>query len=91
VASIFYPALLGVFVVAFFLKKVGGSAVFWAAVTSQVLVIALFFMGKIYPAYEIGYLWLNPIGCAACVAFSLVFQVVIGMKTSPVAQTIQRA
>ena len=91
VASIFYPALLGVFVVAFFLKKVGGSAVFWAAVASQILVIALFFMGKVYPSHEIGYLWLNPIGCTACVAFSLVFQTVIGMKSSPVGQTIQNA
>ena len=91
VASIFYPALLGVFVVAFFLKKVGGSAVFWAAVASQVLVIALFFTGKVYPAHEIGYLLLNPIGCAACVAFSLVFQALIGMKSSPVGQTIQSA
>jgi Na+/proline symporter len=91
VASIFYPALLGVFVVAFFLKKVGGSAVFWAAVASQVLVIALFFVGKIYPAHEIGYLWLNPIGCTACVLFSLAFQAVIGLKSSPVGQTVQNA
>jgi Na+/proline symporter len=80
VASIFYPALLGVFLVAFFLKRIGGSAVFWAAVTSQVLVIALFFLGKINPAREIGYLWLNPIGCAACVMFSLIFQAMIGNR-----------
>jgi Na+/proline symporter len=78
VASIFYPALLGVFVVAFFLKKVGGTAVFWAAVAAQILVIGLFFMGKAFPAHEIGYLWLNPIGCAACIVFSLVFQALIG-------------
>jgi Na+/proline symporter len=91
VASIFYPALLGVFVVAFFVKKVGGSAVFWAAIASQVLVLIVFFLGKIYPSYEIGYLWLNPIGCAACVLFSLAFQTVPGMKSSPVAETIQSA
>ncbi len=78
VASIFYPALLGVFVVAFFLKKVGGSAVFSAALASQTLVLVLFFTGKIYPTHEIGYLWLNPIGCAACVVFSLIFQAFIG-------------
>jgi solute:Na+ symporter, SSS family len=74
VASIFYPALLGVFVVAFFFKKVGGSAVFWAAIASQAVVIAIFFLGKFNPAYEIGYLWLNPIGCAACVVFALALQ-----------------
>ena len=80
VASIFYPALLGVFCVAFFLKHVGGSAVFWAAVASQLLVILIFFMGKLYPAREIGYLWLNPIGCAACILFSLILQMVLGRK-----------
>jgi len=77
VASIFYPALLGVFVVAFFLKKVRGPAVFWAAVSAQVLVLAIFFAGKVYPSHEIGYLWLNPIGVAACVAFSLALQCVV--------------
>ena len=87
-ASIFYPALLGVFVVAFFLKKVGGSAVFWAAVAAQALVIALFFLGKFYPAREIGYLWLNPIGVTACVVFSLMFQAVMrerSQMTKPIA------
>ena len=77
VASIFYPALLGVFVVAFFLKKVGGTAVFWAALSAQTVVLAIFFAGKVWPAREIGYLWLNPIGCAACVGFSLFFQLLL--------------
>ena len=85
VASIFYPALLGVFVVAFFLKRVGGTAVFLAALAAQILVLALFFLGKAYPAHEIGYLWLNPIGVAACVLFSVVFQMIFGdkAKTQP--------
>jgi SSS family solute:Na+ symporter len=86
VASIFYPALLGVFVVAFFLKSVGGTAVFWAALASQLTVLLLFFAGKLYPEHEIGYLWLNPIGCTACVLFSLAFQAVIGEPASPPGQ-----
>lgn len=77
VASIFYPTLLGLFIVAFFFKRVGGHAVFWAALVAQTVVLALFFAGKVWPAYEIGYLWLNPIGCAACVVFSLLFQAVL--------------
>ncbi len=77
VASIFYPALLGVFVVAFFFKKVGGSAVFWAAILAQAVVLGIFFFGKAVPAYEIGYLWLNPIGCAACVLFALGLQTLL--------------
>lgn len=77
VASIFYPTLLGIFVVAFFFKKVGGSAVFWAAAAAQVVVLAIFAAGKTWPAHEIGYLWLNPIGCAAVVLFSLILQTVL--------------
>ena len=77
VASIFYPALLGVFVVAFFLKHVKGTAVFWAAVAAQTVVIVIFFLGKAYPAREIGYLWLNPIGCFACVLFAVVLQAML--------------
>ena len=66
--------MLGLFIVAFFLRKVGGSAVFWAALAAQVVVLAIFVAGKVWPDREIGYLWLNPIGCAACVVFSLVLQ-----------------
>ncbi len=82
VASIFYPTLLGLFIVAFFLKKVGGTAVFWAAIAAQAVVLGIFIAGKVWPAHEIGYLWLNPIGCAACVAFSLVFQAILPTKPS---------
>ncbi|MES1168376.1 MAG: sodium:solute symporter, partial [Oleiharenicola lentus] len=80
VASIFYPTLLGLFIVAFFLKRVGGSAVFWAALVAQAVVLGLFAAGKVWPAHEIGYLWLNPIGCAVCVVFSLLFQAFVPAK-----------
>lgn len=77
VASIFYPTLLGLFMVAFFLKKVGGTAAFWAALAAQAVVLGIFILGKISPAHEIAYLWLNPIGCAACLLFALLFQAVL--------------
>jgi len=41
--SIFYGVMLGLFVVAFFLRRVGGTAVFWAALAAQTLVFILFF------------------------------------------------
>jgi len=81
VASIFYPALLGVFIVAFFIKYVRGTAVFWAAILTQLAVIGIYVFGKIYPEHEIGYLWLNPIGCALCVLFSVVLQAALGDKS----------
>jgi len=69
--SIFYGVLLGLFMVAFFLRRVGGSAVFFAAVTAQALVIVMYF------SLNIGYLWYNLIGCAACIALSVALQAVL--------------
>ena len=76
VASIFYGVVLGLFLVALFLRLVQGTAVFWAAITAQLLVFALF------ASLDISYLWYNLIGCAACVGFSLVFQAVLGPGVS---------
>src|SRR5690242_860668 len=69
--SIFYGVLLGLFVVAFFLRRVGGPAVCFAAVTAQALVIVMYF------TLNIGYLWYNLIGCAACIAFSVALQALL--------------
>jgi solute:Na+ symporter, SSS family len=69
--SIFYGTVLGIFLVAFFLKRVRGHAVFLAAVISQGTVLALFtFSG-------IGYLWFNVIGCALVVVLGLTLQAVM--------------
>ncbi|RTL42557.1 MAG: sodium:solute symporter [Candidatus Melainabacteria bacterium] len=66
--SIFYGVLLGLFVVAFFIRRVEGTAVFWGALLAQLLVFALYF------SLSISYLWYPLIGCAACVLFSLAIQ-----------------
>ena len=72
VASVFYGVVLALFLVAFFLRWVHGTAVFWAAVAAQLLVFVLF------GSLSISYLWYNLIGCAACVAFSLAIQAALG-------------
>jgi Na+/proline symporter len=69
--SIFYGVLLGLFLVAFFLRRVGGNAVFFAAVSAQTLVIVMYF------SLNIGYLWYNLIGCAACIGFSVALQAIL--------------
>jgi hypothetical protein len=74
IGSIFYGVVLGIFLVAFFVKHVGGTAVFWAAVAAQTLIFALYVLRHRYPALDISYLWYNLIGCAACVVFSLLLQ-----------------
>jgi Na+/proline symporter len=68
VGSIFYGVVLALFLVAFFLRWIGGTAVFWAAIVAQSLVFALYF------SLSISYLWYNFIGCAACVLFSIMLQ-----------------
>jgi solute:Na+ symporter, SSS family len=70
--SIFYGVMLGLFVVAFFVRRVGGEAVFWAALAAQALVFVLYFK------LSISYLWYPLIGCAACVLFSLLLQAALG-------------
>ena len=69
--SIFYGVLLGLFLVAFFLRRVGGRAVFLAAAIAQALVIVMYF------SLSIGYLWYNLIGCAACIGLSLALQAIL--------------
>jgi SSS family solute:Na+ symporter len=64
--------MLGLFVVAFFVRRVGGGAVFWAALAAQALVFGLYFN------LNISYLWYPLIGCAACVLFSLALQAALG-------------
>jgi len=75
IGSIFYGVVLGIFCVAFFLKRIGGTAVFWAAVAGQILVFILFF------TLHISYLWYNLIGCAACVLFSIVLQALLPSRS----------
>jgi solute:Na+ symporter, SSS family len=71
--SVFYGTILGVFMTAFFLKKVGGKAVFPAALITQVVIIALFFMER-NGLLPISFLWYNPIGCLLVMGLSLIFQ-----------------
>jgi SSS family solute:Na+ symporter len=71
--SIFYGVMLGLFVVAFFFKRVGGTAIFWGAILAQMLVFVLYFEFS----QKISYLWFPLIGCAACVAMSQIFQLTV--------------
>jgi Na+/proline symporter len=82
VGSVFYGVVLGLFLVAFFIRYVRGTAVFCAALLAQALVLGLFF------TISIGYLWYNLIGCAACVILSLLFQAVRGNRADGSARPI---
>ena len=67
--SLFYGNILGIFLVAFYLKQVKGSAVFYAAIITEIFVIAIWMNDMM------AYLWLNAIGCVLliCIAWMVQF------------------
>ncbi len=75
VGALFYPVMLSLFVVGFFLRRIGGVAVFWSALAAQALVLILFFT---VPDNRLSYLWYNLIGCLTCILLSFVLQRMLG-------------
>lgn len=78
IGSIFYGNVLGIFLLAFFFKKVNGNSVFKSAVITQILICSIYYFG-IYKLESqdlepvVSYLWLNFIGCILVLFFSLAF------------------
>lgn len=69
--SLFYGNILGIFLVAFYLKHVKGSAVFYAAIITEILIIAIWMNDLM------AYLWLNAIGCIVLIAIAWITQLII--------------
>ncbi len=79
IGSLFYGTILGIFLVAFFLKYVRGHSVFISAVIAQTGVIICHFMTEL-GYFELGYLWYNVIGCGAVLILSLIIQFIINVS-----------
>ena len=77
VGSVFYGTILGIFVVAFFLKKVGGRAVVTAGILAEAIVITVFVLDQ-NGIIDFPYLWLNLIGCVLVVIFAFVLHPLMG-------------
>lgn len=75
--SVFYGGVLGLFLVAFFLKSVGGTAVFWGAICSYAIVF------RLYTIPNFSYLWFNLVGPASCIILSLFFQYLLDKRPRP--------
>lgn len=79
IGSIFYGNVLGIFLIAFFIKFIRGNAVFFAAITTQILVILIYYFA-IYQydtgEEKLGYMWLNFIGCALIILLALIFEII---------------
>lgn len=64
--SLFYGTILGIFLIAFFIKRIKGHGVFLAAIIAQFIVFIIYFFFEKYVAY----LWYNVIGCALVITLS---------------------
>ncbi|MEO5581340.1 MAG: sodium:solute symporter, partial [Saprospiraceae bacterium] len=67
IGSLFYGTILGVFVAAFYFKYLKGTAVFYAAIITEVIVIIL------NKTTDIGFLWFNLIGCGLVISIASLF------------------
>ena len=68
IGSIFYGNVLGIFLLAFFIKYVEGNAVFIAAIITQILIIIIWYLNYL------PYLWLNLLGCVLVMLIAVLFQ-----------------
>ena len=71
IGSIFYGNVLGIFLLAFFIKFVKGNAVFTAALITQAIIIGVFLLDW-FP-----YLWLNILGCVLVMGIAMILQFVV--------------
>ena len=74
VGSLFYGTILGIFLTAFYIKRVGGTAVFWAAIVAELVVLYC------YNFTDVAYLLYNIIGCLTVMILALLLEVVLPAK-----------
>ena len=81
--SLFYGTILGIFIVAFYFKKIQANAVFYAAIFAEIIVIVIHYFNTLEnpPAWlKMGYLWYNLVGCSLVVIFGFLLQSLIRQK-----------
>lgn len=70
--SLFYGTMLAIFLIAFYVKRIGGTATFWGALVGEAVVLYCFFFT------HIPWLWYNVIGCGAVMGAAVVIQLTMG-------------
>ena len=76
--SLFYGTILGIFLVAFYCKRIGGQPVLYAAIITEVCVIA------IYCLHIVSFLWLNVIGTLLVMMLAWAIHIFQGQKAETV-------
>lgn len=72
--SLFYGTILGIFLVAFYMKKASGTAVFYAALIAEAFIVYAWLTELT------AFLWLNVIGCFAVMIFAYIIQLIINRR-----------
>ncbi|MBK9275671.1 MAG: sodium:solute symporter [Flavobacteriales bacterium] len=72
IGSLFYGTILGIFLVAFFLKRVGGTEVFIAALVAQAVILFIHFS-----EIQIAFLWYNLIAPAIVVVLAVALEALL--------------
>lgn len=87
--SLFYGVILGIFLVAFYLKNVKGTATFIAAILVELFIVALFFkkdLPLVSGLPDISFLWLNAIGAIGVVLLAQLLQFFMKNETAPLVE-----
>ncbi len=77
--SLFYGDILGIFLVAFYLKKIRATPVFISAVVIEIFVISIHILNQ-NEIVHISFLWLNAIGAIGVVLMSLAIQMLTSKR-----------
>ena len=73
IGSIFYGNILGIFLLAFFIRYVKSNAVFIAAIITQIIVMTAY--GLIhFKIIALPFLWLNVLGCLLVMLLAIIIQ-----------------
>jgi SSS family transporter len=75
--SLFYGTILGIFLIAFYFKRIGGNATFAAAIMAEVAVLACFFFTRI------PWLWFNVIGCVLLISLAAILNPLLPSRGRP--------
>src|SRR5579871_157131 len=74
--SLFYGVILGIFLVAFYMKKIRGNSVFVSAIIIEIGIISLYILNQ-KGLISLSFLWLNAVGAIGVILMSALLNMVM--------------
>ncbi len=85
--SLFYGTILGIFIVAFFIKHIKARAIFWSALIAEACVLILHFaqvyQWPLFTRLKVEYLWYNVVGCLLVIFISFLLNTLKQSRNAP--------